>query len=119
MLGGRRERQFAFYNPTTACWILFYFQYGGDSKTFTQRAKQMTRMKMQIERVQSDFKYSVFCFAFRKSSLVTGNSFDECVLWIEDAENHPSVSSEEYQIAKRYFMGAVEGNNVKVREFPI
>jgi hypothetical protein len=61
----------------------------------------------------------VFCFAFRKSSLVTGNSFDECVLWIEDAENHPSVSSEEYQIAKRYFMGAVEGNNVKVREFPI
>jgi hypothetical protein len=51
--------------------------------------------------------------------LVTGNTFDECVLWIEDAENHPSVSSEEYQVAKRYFMGAVEGNNVKVREFPI
>jgi hypothetical protein len=112
----RPDRHFAFYNQSTECWSLFYFQYGGDHESFKEKAKQLSKMKLQVERIETDFKYSVFCYAFRKSSLITGNTFDDCVLWIEDAENYPSVSQEEYNLARRYFRGKTEGK--KIQEFP-
>lgn len=118
MANRRACRQFAFYNKSTACWILFYFRYGGDSENFRKDAEQMTRMKMHVERFQSDYEHSVFCFAFRKSSVETGNSFDECVLLIEDAENHLSVSLKQYEMARSYFMGAAGGKTIRLREFP-
>lgn len=114
----RDRRQFALYNKATACWSMFYFRYGGDHETFLKEAEQMTKMKMHVERFQSGYEHSVFCFAFRKSLVETDNSFDDCVLLIEDAKNHPSVSLEEYDTARHYFTGAADGKTVKVREFP-
>jgi hypothetical protein len=116
MLSQRSRRHFAFHNPSTGCWSLFYFQYGGDSKSFREEAERLAKMKTQVERVQRNFQYSVFCFAFRKSSIDTGNTFDECVLRIEDAENHASVAPEDYQLALKYFGGTTEGQ--KIYEFP-
>ena len=116
MIAQRSKRHFAFYNPLTGCWSLFYFQYGGDSKSFMEEAERLSKMKMQVERVQQNFQYSVFCFAFRKSFIFTGNTFDECVLRIEDADNHPSVSPEDYQIALKYFRGNT--GRQKIYEFP-
>lgn len=116
MLGQRSKRHFAFHNPLTDCWSLFYFQYGGDSKSFREEAERLAKMKMQVERVQQNFPYSVFCFAFRKSSIITGNTFDECVLRIEDADNHPTVSPEDYKVALKYFRGNT--GNQKIHEFP-
>lgn len=116
MLGQRSKRHFAFHNPLTDCWSLFYFQYGGNSKSFREEAERLSKMKMQVERVQQNFPYSVFCFAFRKSSIITGNTFDECVLRIEDADNHPTVSPEDYQIALKYFRGNT--GRQKIYEFP-
>jgi len=116
MVGGRRERHFAFYNQATACWIVFYFCCGLDADEFRQKAIDLAKMKIQVERVQADFPHSVFCYAFRKSLIDTGNTFDECVLVVEDAKNYPRVSPEEYARASEYFRGA--GTPLPIREFP-
>lgn len=116
MLTQRSRRHFAFHNPSTECWSLFYFRYGGDSKSFIEEAERLTRMKVQVERVQCNFHYSVFCFAFRKSRIVTGNTFDECVLRIEDAERYPHVNTDDYQTALAYFRGNT--GQEKIYEFP-
>lgn len=71
---------------------------------------------MYVERVQGDFRYSVFCYAFRKSLIETGNTFDDCVLKLEDADKFPTVSSDKYQEARRYFHGTTEQQ--KIYEFP-
>jgi hypothetical protein len=116
MVDGRRERHFAFYNQATECWILFFFCYGSTSDEFRQRATELSRMKIHVERVQANFPHSVFCYAFRKSSIETGNTFDECLLVVEDAKNHPNVSPEEYARACKYFKGA--GTPLQIQEFP-
>jgi hypothetical protein len=116
MVGGRRERHFAFYNQATACWIVFYFCYGLAAGELRQKAIDLAKMKIQVERVQADFAHSVFCYGFRKSLIETGNTFDECVLAVEDAKNYPRVSPEEYARASKYFRGA--GTPLPIREFP-
>jgi len=116
MVGGRRERHFAFHNQATACWIVFYFCYGMTADEFRQKAIDLAKMKIQVERIQADFPHSVFCYGFRKSLIDTGNTFDECLLIVEDAENYPSVSPEDYARASKYFRGA--GTPLPIREFP-
>lgn len=115
--GQRRDRHFAFFNQSTMCWDVFYFNYGSDEQYFQERARFLSRMKMKVERFQADFKYSVFCFAFRKSSSIISNDvFDYCYLWQEDADNYPNVSQEDYQEARQYFVGrSVE---IPIEEFP-
>lgn len=116
MLAQRSTRHFAFHNPSTDCWSVFYFRYGGDSETFIEEAERLARMKLQVELVQRNFQYSVFCFAFRKSSIITDNTFDECVLRIEDAKNYPHVDTDEYHTALKYFGGRT--GHQEIYEFP-
>lgn len=106
MVGGRRERHFAFHNQATACWIVFYFCCGLTAEEFRRKAIDLAKMKIQVERVQADFPHSVFCYAFRKSLIETGNTFDECLLVVEDAKNYPTVPPEDYARASKYFRGA-------------
>jgi hypothetical protein len=73
-------------------------------------------MKIHVERVQANFPHSVFCYAFRKSSIETGNTFDECLLVVEDAKNYPNVSPKEYARACKYFKGA--DRPLQIQEFP-
>ncbi len=117
MVNGRRERHFAFHNQATACWILFYFCYGSTSAEFRQKAIELSKMKIQVERVQTGFPHSVFCYAFRKSLIETGNTFDECLLVVEDAKNYASVSAEDYGRACNYFRGA--GTPLPIKEFRV
>lgn len=117
MLNGRRERHFAFLNPITQCWDIFYFQYGGDVSEFKSKAQQLTRMKIYVERREHNFQYSVFCFAFRKSQVLTDNTFDNVALFIEDAKNYQEISNEDYDDAKKYFAGST--STIKIREFPL
>lgn len=116
MVGGRRERHFAFHNQATACWIVFYFCNGLKSEEFRQKAIELAKMKTQVERVQANFPHSVFCYAFRKSLIETGNTFDECLLVVEDAEDYQNVSAEDYARASKYFRGA--GTPHPIKEFP-
>jgi hypothetical protein len=116
MVEGRRQRHFAFYNQATECWILFFFCYGSTFDEFRQQAIELSRMKIHVERIQSNFPHSVFCYAFRKSSNETSNTFDECLLVVEDAKNYPNVSAEDYARACRYFKGA--GTPLPIQEFP-
>ena len=113
---GRKRRHFAFLNPVTRCWILFYFQHGGNVENFKQIARQLTQMKMRVERVEQNFEYSVFCYAFRKSFIITKNTFDNVVLLIEDAENYQTITDEDYKKAKQFFAGITEKQ--EIREFP-
>jgi hypothetical protein len=115
--GGRKDRHFAFYNQLTGCWDVFYFNYGDDQYYFEERAKFLSRMKIFVERAKADFKYSVFCFAFRKSSLIiSDNVFDYCFLWQEDAKDYPIVLEKEYQEASQYFLGRTV--EIPIKEFP-
>lgn len=113
---GRKERHFALHNQATECWILFYFHFGLDSTYFRQRALELAKMKVQVERVQKNFPHSVFCYAFRKSPLLTSNTFDECLLVVDDAKKYPVVSEEDYLIASKYFLGGQDP--VPILEFP-
>jgi hypothetical protein len=116
MMAQRSVRHFAFYNSLTGCWSLFYFRYGGDTGSFIEETERLAKMKMRVERVQRKFQYSVFSFAFRKSSIITGNTFDECVLRIEDAKEHATVLPQDYQVALKYFRGNT--GEQKIYEFP-
>ncbi|SRR6266498_1815669 len=116
MVNGRKTRHFAFLNPITQCWNIFYFQYGGSNEEFRSAADQLAKMKMKVERIETNFQYSVFCFAFRKSQILTTNTFDNVVLLIEDAGNYQEVSAEAYNTAKQYFAGKT--SIVRIQEFP-
>lgn len=115
--GLRKERYFALYNQLTGCWSLYFFYKGDDKSYFEEKAKTYTRMKMYVERVKNDFNFTVFCFAFRKSSAnVLERSFDQCFLWLEDAENHKNISQEQFEQAKIYFAGST--GHFAIKEFP-
>jgi hypothetical protein len=51
-----------------------------------------------------------------KSALATRNTFDECVLRIEDANSYPDVSPEDYEVALKYFRSNT--GEEKIFEFP-
>ena len=112
---GVTSRHFGFFNQATGCWMVFFFQYGGDFESFHGRAKMLTVRKLFVELRQSDFKYSVFGYGFRKSNIDTDSTFDDVVLTLEDADDHNSVSDEEYQDALRYFGGY---DPIAICEFP-
>ena len=115
--GQRKDRHFAFYNQLTGCWTLFYFNFGDDQRYFEERAKFLSTMKIIVERVKTNFKYSVFCFAFRKSSsIITVDVFDYCFLWQEDAENYTQISQEQYEESLKYFAGST--GRIPIQEFP-
>lgn len=105
MIDGNSRRRFAFYNQVTGCWLVFFFQFGGDAEAFRKRAVKLTRYKLFVEMEERDFQYSVFGYGFRKSSIDTGATFDDIVLTIEDAESYDSVPTTQYQRALQYFGG--------------
>jgi hypothetical protein len=114
--GNRADKHFAFLNEATRCWSVFFFYFGNDSGYFEEKGKLLAKSKVQFERFTKNFEYSVFLYAFRKSSISTNNSFDEAFLWIEDAADHPEVAEEEFVAASKYFAGISEIK--KINEFP-
>jgi hypothetical protein len=111
-----KESYFAFFNQVTKCWLLFYFREDNDPKVFREKARFLTCMKMLVERKQNNFAHSVFCYAFRKSPIITSNEFNDVFLRIDDANNYSSVSQKEYALAASYFAGKTE--QIKIIEFP-
>ena len=115
MRAGNPSRHFAFFNQATGCWIVFYFQYGGERSAFAERTVRLTQQKLLVEVKQSDFIYSVFGYGFRKSLIHTGSTFDGIKLVVKDAADHRIVSDDEYQEALQYFE---RGKVRKLTEFP-
>ena len=62
-----------------------------------------------------DFEYSVFGYAFRKSLVETGSTFDHVILSIEDAEAYDTVPETDYRLALACFG---DRTAIPVREFP-
>jgi len=116
MQEGRASRHFAFLNPVTLCWNLFYFQYGGSIESFRPKAEELTKLKIQLEIAERKFCYSVLCFAFRKSMIHTHSTFDNVILLVEDADKQSAISQEDYSKAKEYFGGPTDA--VQIVEFP-
>jgi len=115
MVTGHPWRHFAFFNKVTGCWVVFYFKYGGSRGEFRDEAERLTRYKLLVEMKERDFKFSVFCYAFRKSSIETGATFDETILRVEDSDKYSSVPENEYKLACQYF-GKFRPQHI--REFP-
>ena len=115
MHGGNSRRHFAFFNQVTGCWLVFFFQHGGDREFFRKHAHALTRYKMIVEMRRHHFEHSVFGYAIRKSAVHTELTFDEIVLSIADASGHELVPENEYQDALQFF-GARD--KIKIREFP-
>jgi hypothetical protein len=115
MLNKNPRRHFAFFNQVTGCWLLFFFQYAGESDSFRQETERLTRYKLFVEMKESNFQFSVFGYGFRKSSIETRAIFDEVVLIIEDAKNYDSEPDDEYKIARQYCNRL---GPQKIKEFP-
>lgn len=111
MQEGKSYRQFAVFNATTKCWLVFYFQYGGTNEEFHSQTIRMTQYKLCIEKIERGFNYSVLGYGFRKSTIKTPYSYDAAKLWIEDANSY-SPSEQEYLDAKGYF-GSLEKQKIK------
>jgi len=91
-------RQFAFFNSSTGCWLVFYFQYNTDSEELLDNLQSMTNLKMIKEMQEKSFKYSVFGYGFNISNgEITIN------LIIEDAENNQSYTEKQYEESLKYF----------------
>jgi len=112
---GRPQRHFAFYNVATACWDVFYFQYGGD-EDLGQRLQSLCDMKLALEMKERGFQYSVLGYGFRKSAIVTMKPFDAVSLRVADADDMKFVSEALYTRARSYFDG---GRPKAIHEFPI
>ena len=115
MHNGNARRYFAFFNQATGCWSVFFFQYGGDRESFREHAFALTRYKRIVEMEQHGFEYTVFGYAFRKSPIHTGSTFDEIVLSVEDASGYGPVTESEYREALKFFG---RRNETRIREFP-
>ena len=115
MLAGNQRRHFAFFNQMTGCWLVFFFQYGDSRESFKDEAQRLARYKLFVEMKQCGFEFSVFCYAFRKSTLETGTIFDDVVLAVEDAYKYKSVLDGDYKAALQYF-GKLHSQ--RIREFP-
>ncbi|MCX6170155.1 MAG: hypothetical protein NTX65_12490 [Ignavibacteriales bacterium] len=115
MQNGKGLRYWGIYNQTTECWLLFYFQYGGDSDKFNQSVLRYCRLKLFYEMNWNNFKYSVFGYGFRKSTIETGNTFDQVFLCIEDPFNYRELDIEELKEANKLF-GNIKQKEIK--EFP-
>lgn len=115
LLESGRDQKFATYNSGTGCWDVFYFYHGLDRDYFRNEAQQMADRKLWVERIQNDFKESVFCFALRSSPLREGVA--EVVLTVADAWKWPNVSPAMLSEALKFFGGHTETRPIK--EFPI
>lgn len=117
MLAGNPKRHFAFFNEVTGCWLVFFFQYGGSRDSFIDEAEKLTRYKLFVEMTERGFEFSVFGYAFRKSRIEIGVTFDEIVLTIEDANKYcyGPLPDGEYDMAGQFF-GKFRPQ--QIREFP-
>lgn len=108
LLGNRKEsRQFAYFNPNTKCWLVFYFQYSTQNESLLDDLENMTNLKLIKEIEEKSFIYSVFGYGFHILS-------NELALVIEDAEYNLSYSQQKYNESLKYFGKPQE---YKIREF--
>lgn len=109
-------RIFAFLSQTTECWSIFYFQYGENVGKLEDNLIEMAKLKLFKEMKESAFSYSVFGYGFKKSTIHTGNTFDEIVVCIEDACNYHTVPLDKYKKSLKHF-----GNPIAriIKEFPV
>ena len=112
---GNEFRYVSFLNQTTECWSLFIFQYGGEMETFSEIVRKYCQLKLFYEMNHNNFRYSVFGYGFRKSNIETDNTFDQIILWIEDADKYTELDIEKLKEANRYF-GNIKVSEIK--EFP-
>lgn len=115
MLRGNQERFFAFKNGITGCWLVFFFQYGGDISSFIEKTERLTKYKLFLEIEDQGFEFSVFGYGFWKSSIITDTIFDRVVLTLEDACDYNSIPEDEYEEARQYF-GRLHIQ--RIQEFP-
>ena len=114
---GIETRQFAFLNPTTGCWSVFYFENGNDSGLFKDNISEMTRLKLFKEIRENSFEHSIFGYGFFKSSKSHEDDlYSEIGLWVEDAHNYQyPIPEEDYTKALKYFG---KPDSLKIEEFP-
>lgn len=117
MCHGNYQRHFAFKNPITGCWLLFYFQCEGKLDFFVNHSKKLLRLKLIHEIVTKNFPFSVFLYAFRLRDRQKGFGPDnvDIALAVEDAYNIWEISKKEFEETKKYF-GAHKG--ISIKEFP-
>lgn len=113
---GANPRIFAYLSQTTGCWSIFYFQYGEEAGKLEDNLIEMAQLKIFKEMKENSFKYSVFGYGFKKSIIHTGNSFDEIVVCIEDACNHPAIAIDKYKKSLKYFG---DPKPKVINEFPV
>jgi hypothetical protein len=102
------SRQFAYFNPNTGCWLVFYFQYGGE-EDLLKGLQEMTNLKLIKEMKENSFEYSIFGYGFYVSLAKR-----EMALVIEDAENIGKISETRYNESLKYFGKPQE---YKINEF--
>jgi len=103
------SRQFAYLNPNTGCWIVFYFQYDFEEGDLLSNLQNMTNLKLIKEMKENSFEYSIFGYGFNVLS-----SEKEIALVIEDAENVEEISMTRYNESLKYFG---KPQKYKIREF--
>ena len=108
-------RFYAIFNETTGCWLLFYFEHSGTREEFYSNVTKYSRLKLFYEMNHNNFRYSVFGYGFRKSTIETGDDFDDIFLCIEDAVNYNELAIKDLKEANQYF-GHIQAKEIK--EYP-
>ncbi len=113
---GNKKRYFSYFNQYTACWILFFFNYGGTTASFRTDFDRLLRLKTIYEAENNGFTFSTFGYGFRKSALETPNSlFDDFAMNIQNVHDLDPVTPEELSEANELFG---HSRQVKIEEFP-
>lgn len=113
---GNEKRYFSYFNYYTACWSLFFFNYGGTTVSFRTNFERLLRLKTIYEAENNEFKFSTFGYGFRKSVLETPNSlFDDFAMNIQDVDDLDLVTPEELSEANELFG---RSRQINIEEFP-
>ena len=107
-----------YYNSTSGCWLIFFFNYGDSLEDFKNELQRLIRLKTIYEVENNDFEFTTFGYGYRKSALNTQvGGINEFTLALQHAKTLSQITPEEISEANDIFE-PLSQNKYEIKVFP-
>lgn len=115
---GNKSRRYAYQNPLTKNWLVFYFSISDKNQIIEELKKEM-RYKLMIEIEENSFDFGVYGFGFQvsKSSPYQLFGLKSSIIMGAD-EMKQKYEKNELQEAYKHFGGSKNYKENQIKEFP-
>lgn len=116
---GKQTREFAFLNPSTGNWIVFYYS-RSEPKEILRELLRLVQLKLIVEIEDDSFQYAVYGFGFQVSEEDPPKLLGLISAIILSAgEVEGKYSKGDVDEARLHFGGKDKRQEIKIEEFPI